>query len=127
MNAGFFKRAFSSLIDIMIVFAIVTATFYIAGRPILRNQISNFDTIFNAYNEVIDAYNSDYDAITEEYNIQIDLADGDAELEATAGTLYQARVQIINDQNLIDIEPYNRSLTRYFMNNIYFYSIGFLI
>lgn len=127
MNAGFFKRAFSSLIDITIVLAVVAATFYIAGRSILRNQISNFDIIFTAYNEVIDAYNSDYDAATEEFNVQMDLADGDTDLEALASQVYQARVQIINDQNLIDIEPYNRSLTRYFMNNIYYFSIGFLI
>ncbi|MBU0997562.1 MAG: RDD family protein [Firmicutes bacterium] len=127
MNAGFFKRAFSSLIDITIVLAVVAATFYIAGRSILRNQISNFDIIFTAYNEVIDAYNSDYDAATEEFNVQMDIADGDTDLEALASQVYQARVQIINDQNLIDIEPYNRSLTRYFMNNIYYFSIGFLI
>lgn len=127
MNAGFFKRAFSSLVDITIILTVVIATFYIAGRSILRNQIDNFDSIFTAYNEVIDAYNVDYEAIQDEYTVQMDLADGNTTLEAVANELYLSRIQIINDQNLIDIEPYNRSLTRYFMNNIYYYSIGFLL
>lgn len=127
MNAGFFKRSFTSLIDILFILVFVSASFYLFGRSVLRDNIPNFNEIYSAYNEVTDAYQLDYNSITDEYNAQIELANEDDTLVAEATALYQTRISIINAQNLIDIEPYNRPLTRYFLNNVYFYAIGFLL
>lgn len=127
MNAGFIKRGVASLIDITMILIIVSLTFYLFGRQVLRNQIPYFDEINQAYAEVIAAYNADINAATDAYDAQMELANGDSDLESAASVLYNQRVEIINNQNLMDIEPYNRTLTRYYLNNIYFYSIGFLL
>lgn len=127
MNAGFFKRAAASIIDIIILLAVVSVTFFVFGRGLLQNQINHFDEIYSAYQDVVTAYNADITAASDAYDAQIEIANGDEELEAEALTLYQQRVEIINNQNLVDIEPYNRPLTRYYLNSIYYYSIGFLL
>jgi len=127
MNAGFFKRAFSSLIDITIVFVVVYLTFITFGRTVLRNQVPNFNEIYDAYQEILDAYNSDLSILSENYSAAVALADGDKALEAVAQTDYQSDLAILDTQNTIDIEPYNRTLSAYFLNTVYYYAIGFLI
>ncbi len=127
MNAGFLKRAFSSFIDISLILTFVSITFFLFGKNVLQNQIPYFDEINSAYSEITIAYNADVNAATEEYNALVEIANGDAELEASASLLYQQRIEIINNQNLMDIEPFNRPLTKYYLNNIYYYSIGFLL
>ena len=127
MNAGFFKRAFASFIDIILLLAVVSVTFILFGRSVLQKQIDHFDEIYSAYQEIVAAYNADITAASDAYDAQIEIADGDSDLEAEALAVYQQRVEIINNQNLMDIEPYNRPLTRYYLNTIYFYSIGFLL
>ncbi|MDD4355025.1 MAG: RDD family protein [Candidatus Izemoplasmatales bacterium] len=127
MNAGFFKRSFSTLIDLLIVFVIVYLTFILFGRSVLRNQIPDFDRVNDFYQEVLEVYNQDLEVLSEEYSAAITLAAGDKEKEAEAQLLYQIKTDIIRNQNTIDIEPFNRPLTRYFMLNISYYAIGFLI
>ncbi len=127
MNAGFFKRAFSSVVDITIVFVVVYLTFLTFGRTVLRNQVPNFNEIYDAYQEILDAYNSDLSILSEEYNAAVALADGDDALEAAAQTDYQLALAILDTQNTIDIEPYNRTLSAYFLNTVYYFAIGFLI
>lgn len=127
MNAGFLKRAFSSLVDITIVVVIIYLTFIAFGRPILRNQVPNFDEINSAYQEILDAYNEDLATLGEEYSAAIELANEDETLEAAAQTTYQEKLQMLESQNSIDIEPFNRPLSAYFLTTVYYYLLGFLI
>ncbi|MBU1144497.1 MAG: RDD family protein [Firmicutes bacterium] len=127
MNAGFLKRAISSLIDITIVFIIVYATFALFGRTLLRNQVPDFDEIFATYSEIIDVYNSDLALLQEEYNAQLELAGEDQLLIDEVKLNYQEKVNVLDEQNTVDIEPYNRPLTGYFISTIYYFTFGFLI
>lgn len=127
MNAGFFRRAFSSLVDITLVFLVVYLSFITFGRTILRNQVPDFDEIYTAYQEILDAYNSDLAIITEEYSAAVELADGNETLEAEAKAAYDLKYAQLNTQNEIDIEPYNRPLSAYFLSTVYYYAIAFLI
>ncbi len=127
MNAGFIRRAFSSLVDITLVFIIVYLTFIIFGRTILRNQVPDFNEIYDQYQEILDAYNSDLAIISEEYSAQVELADGNETLEAEAKSQYDLEYARLNAQNEIDIEPYNRPLSAYFLSTVYYYAIAFLI
>jgi hypothetical protein len=77
MNAGFFKRSFSTLIDLLIVFVIVYLTFILFGRSVLRNQIPDFDRVNDFYQEVLEVYNQDLEVLSEEYSAAITLAAGD--------------------------------------------------
>ena len=127
MNAGFFKRAFSSLVDMTLILLLVTLTFMIGGRKILQNLVPNFDEIYGAYSELAQAYNADLDAIYEEYNVALELADGDDALAAAALADYTAQKTVLDQQNSIDIEPYNEPLTTYFLNCIFYFAIGFIV
>ena len=127
MNAGFLKRAMSSLIDLIIVFSFIAMTFFLFGRTIIRNQIPDFDEIFTAYNEVVDAYNSDLEIITTEYTAALEIANGNEALETAAQEIYSTKKAMLDAQNVVDIEPYNEPLTGYFLNSIYYFAIGFLI
>jgi len=127
MNAGFFKRSFSTLVDLVIVFVVVYLTFITFGRTVLRNQIPDFDRVNDFYQEVLAVYNHDLEILNEEYSAAITLADGDATKEAEAQALYQAKADLLRSQNTIDIEPFNRPLTRYFLLNISYYAISFLV
>ncbi len=127
MNAGFLKRAMSSIIDLIIVFSVVTMTFFLFGRAIIRNQVPNFEEIFTAYNELVDAYNYDLETITTEYTAALEIAGDDEALQTLAQEDYASKKAVIDAQNLVDIEPYNIPLTGYFLNCIYYFSVGFLI
>ncbi len=127
MSASFFKRLFSSVIDIVLVFLVVYLAFVAGGRTILRNRVENFDEIYSSYNEVLAVYNSDLQDLQTEYDVSIEIADGDETLEDIATAEYNYKIQLVNDQNAIDIEPFNEPLTHYFLETIYFYAIGFLV
>jgi len=127
MNAGFLKRAFSSVVDIVIIMVVVYLTFITFGRSILRNRVPNFDEINTAYQEILDAYNSDLAILSETYNAQLELANGDSDLEAQAKAEYQADLALLDNQNTIDIEPYNRALSAYYLSNVYYFAIVFLV
>jgi len=127
MNAGFIKRALSTLVDITIVVTVVWVTFLLAGRPILQKQIPNFDEIYPAYQELYDSYNDDLTTAQDEYTALKTSANGNTDLIAEADALYASRVQTLNDQNLIDIDPYNRPLSTYYTYIIFYFLIGFLL
>ena len=107
MTVSFFKRMFSSVIDVTLVILVVYLSFVVGGRTILRNRIDNFDEIYSTYNEILETYNSDIQDLQIEYEANIELADGDEELETLAREEYNAKLQLVNEQNTIDIEPYN--------------------
>ncbi|MDD5293289.1 MAG: RDD family protein [Candidatus Izemoplasmatales bacterium] len=127
MSAGFFRRAFSSLADILIVILIVYATFLLFGRSILRNQIDHFDQMYTEYSEILEAYNQDLSDAGESYKNELTLASGDDAKEAVALKAYQTKLVLLDQQNTIDIEPFNRDLTRYFLSVVYYFALGFLI
>ncbi len=127
MNAGFLKRAFSSLTDIIIVMMVVYLTFLIFGRTILRNQVEHFDDIYSAYQEILEAYNADLTVLGEEYSAAVTLAGDNDELKALAQLNYQQKMQILEMQNTIDVEPFNRELSKYFLSIVYYFALGFLV
>ncbi len=127
MTVSFFKRMFSSVIDVTLVILVVYLSFVVGGRTILRNRIDNFDEIYSTYNEILETYNSDIQDLQIEYEANIELADGDEELETLAREEYNAKLQLVNEQNTIDIEPYNEPLSQYFLEIIYYFSIGFIV
>ncbi|MCK5732320.1 MAG: RDD family protein [Tenericutes bacterium] len=127
MSASFFKRLFSSVIDIVLVFLVVYLAFIAGGRTLLRDRVENFEEIYSSYNEVLLVYNGDLQDLQTEYDVSMEIADGDQELEDVATVEYNRKVQLVNDQNAIDIEPFNEPLTQYFLETIYFYAIGFLV
>lgn len=127
MSASFFKRLTSSIIDITLVFLVVYLAFIIGGKTLLQNRIDNFDEIYASYNEIIDAYNNDLTELQTEYQVAKELADGDVDLENLALEEYRVKTDLLREQNTIDIEPFNEPLTSYFLSNIYFYTIGFII
>ncbi|MDD4184085.1 MAG: RDD family protein [Candidatus Izemoplasmatales bacterium] len=127
MNAGFLRRSFSSLADILIVVLIVYLTFLLFGRLILRNQVDHFDEMYPPYQEMLDVYNDDLTAIGEEYTAQMTLAGDNDELKAEAQLAHQKKLQILEMQNTTDIEPFNRELSRYFLSIVYYFALGFLI
>jgi hypothetical protein len=127
MNAGFLKRAISSLVDVVLVFLVVTLFFTLGGRTILQNRIDDFDAVNTAYQELSDAYEEDFNALYAEYQAAVELADGDEDLEADAYDEYIVAKAVLDAQNSADIQPYDEVLTGYYLTCIYFYSIGFLI
>ncbi len=127
MSASFLKRLLSSVVDIALVFLIVYLAFIAGGRTILRNRVENFEEIYSSYNEILEVYNGDLQDLQLEYDVNMEIADGDEALEDIAIAEYNNRIQLVNDQNAIDIEPFNEPLTHYFLETIYFYAVGFLV
>jgi len=127
MNASFLRRAFSSLADILIVVLVVYLTFLLFGRTILRNQVDHFDLMHTPYQEMLDVYSDDINAIGEEYTAQMTLAGDNDELKAEAQRDHQLKAQILEMQNTTDIESFNRELSRYYLSNVYYFALGFLV
>lgn len=127
MSASLFRRIFSSFVDLLLIFFVVYMLFIIGGRSILQNRVDDFDIVYENYNEILEAYNSDLQLIQTEYEVNMEIANGDPELEAIATETYNYKAEIIDQQNTIDIEPYNLSLTQYFLEIIYFFAFGFII
>lgn len=127
MIASLFKRIFSSFIDLCLLLVVVYGLFFIGGRSLLQNRVDSFDIVYADYNEVIAAYNEDLANLRTEYDANVALADGNEELETAALETYNLRVDLLNQQNTIDINPYNLPLTQYFSEIIYFFVIGFIV
>lgn len=127
MSASLFRRIGASFIDLCIIIIVVYAAYTVAGQKLLQNRIDNFDVIYAEYTEIIEAYNEDLEALQTEYNAQLALADGDEDLEAVALEVYNTNRDILNEQNTVDINPYNRPLTQYYSEIIYFFVIGFVV
>jgi len=127
MSVGFFRRLFSAIIDFGLVFLIVYLAFIFGGRTILQNRVDYFDNRYEVYTELLAAYNDDLQELQVAYDASITAAAGDAELEAAALTEFNAKASLLRAQNTIDIEPYNESLTMYFVEIIYFFSLGLIL
>ncbi|MFA5007111.1 MAG: RDD family protein [Candidatus Izemoplasmatales bacterium] len=127
MSAGFLKRALSSLVDLALVFAVVTAVFFIGGRTLLQNRIENYDVIDAEYQEVRTARDEDLAVIYADYQAALELAGDDETAKTAAATEYAVAQALIDAQFSADIAPFNDVLTGYYMTIIYFYSIGILI
>lgn len=127
MTASFLKRLTSSIIDLVLVFVVVYFAFVVGGRTLLQNRVENFDSLYTSYYDLIGTYNEDVDLIQTEYEANMELANGDAELEALAQETYNMKAQILQMQNQIDTVPDYEYLSGYFLESIYFYAIGFII
>jgi hypothetical protein len=127
MNAGFVRRALSAVVDLIAVLLLIYVTFLIAGRQILRDQVEDFDRIYEAYTEITEAYNADTELARLEYTAALELAGDDEALQTEALENYQARLAVLDEQNVVDIEPFNRPLSGYFLNIIYYFAIGFVV
>lgn len=124
MNAGFFKRLSSSIVDFAMVFVFVYLIFLIGGRTVLQNRVEYFDYRYSTYSEILDVYNEDIVTAQTEYEANMEVAAGNADLEAAATDLYNLKTSMLNTQNTMDIQPYNISLTGYYLNIIYFFAFG---
>lgn len=127
MAASLFRRIASSFVDLCLVILVVYGLFAIGGQSIIQNRIDNFDIVYAEYSEIVAAYNEDMTSIKEEYDVAIELAGDDEDLKIVALETYNTNRTIINDQNTIDINPYNEPLTQYFSEIIYFFIIGFVV
>lgn len=127
MSASLFRRITSSLFDVILVFLVVYLLFIIGGQSLLQNRVEHYDIINEDYQELLYAYNNDMEMIRTEYEASIEVAGGDVELETLARETYNQRLSVLDEQNLIDIEPYNTPLTSYYLEIIYFFSFGLLV
>lgn len=127
MNAGFFKRAFSSLIDVILVIAVVYLSFLVLGRSILQKQVENFDELYGAYEEISDAYYAELSILSDDYNAAVELAADDEALKTLAYQTYVSDKVVLDEQYSIDIEPYNNPVSLYFWSCILYFVIGFIL
>ncbi len=127
MSAGFFKRLSSAIVDFVLVFIIVYALFAIGGRSILQDRVDYFDNRYTTYSEITNVYSEDILAAQTEYEASMELANGNEELEAQAAETYTLKTSMLNNQNMVDIQPYNLSLTGYYLEIIYFFAFGVVL
>jgi hypothetical protein len=127
MSAGFFRRFFSTIVDMIILFTVIYFSFILFGRTLLQNNIENFDEINQAYSEIMVVYNQNMSDLQQEYDVAKELAGDDEELKAIALNEYLEKVDILDQQNLVDIDPYNDPLSLYFSSAIYYYALLFLV
>ncbi len=127
MRAGFFRRLFSSIIDMMLIFSVIYLSFILFGQSMLQSKVENFDEISANYDEIMAAYSEDIAEVQKTYDVQKELAGEDQELLDAAFLEYQEQTNILNEQNTIDTAPYMEPLGIYFTNVIYYYLFIFLI
>jgi len=65
MNAGFFKRLASFIIDFAIIFALVFTSFRIIGGPVIRDAIDGYEEAIVVYNNAMDEYLRELDRLQE--------------------------------------------------------------
>jgi hypothetical protein len=127
MNAGFFRRITSSLIDMALIFTVIYFSFTLFGRTILQSNVENYQEINTAYNDIMQVYNQNMQELQLEYDVKKELAGDNEELKDEALEEYLSKTGLLNQQNLIDIEPYNRPLGIYFTSVVYYYIFLFLV
>jgi hypothetical protein len=127
MRAGFFRRLFSSIIDMMLIFSVIYLSFILFGQSMLQSKVENFDEISANYDEIMAAYSEVIAEVQKNYDVQKELAGEDQELLDAAFLEYQEQTNILNEQNTIDTAPYMEPLGIYFTNVIYYYLFIFLI
>ncbi len=121
MNAGFFKRMFSSVIDITVVIFVVYLTFSLLARPLLQNRIENYSQIDSSYSQIVTNYQEELTNIKTEYDANMTDAGDDTDAQAAATDLYQAKLGMLNQQNTINIQPYQYPLSVYFVSQVYYF------
>jgi hypothetical protein len=127
MRAGFFRRLFSSIIDMMLIFSVIYLSFILFGQSMLQSKVENFDEISANYDEIMAAYSEVIAEVQKNYDVQKELAGEDQELLDAAFLEYQEQTNILNEQNTIDTAPYMEPLGIYFTNVVYYYLFIFLI
>ncbi len=127
MQAGFFRRLSSAVVDFILVIIVIYLVFIAGGRILLRNRVDYFDQRNYVFHELLDAYNNDLANAQNEYNANMEAAGDDLDLQAQAQDLYNMKTSILNMQNSIDIQPYNVSLTYYYYEIINFFTYGLVI
>ncbi|HKL47255.1 MAG TPA: RDD family protein [Candidatus Izemoplasmatales bacterium] len=109
MRAGYLRRLTSALIDLIVVVLIVYLAFTLFGRSIIQNRVDNYDVIEENLQEVLDVRNDNLE--------HIDQLDTDAEDQ-------REQIAVINHLSSFDESVYERLLTRYYTETVYFYIIG---
>lgn len=127
MNAGFFRRFTSTLIDMTLVIFVIYLSFILVGRSYIQGQIENYDVINDNYNKIMTVYNQDLVELQEEYQANQVIAGEDEEQLDAAWDLYVEKSEILRQQNLIDTEPYVEPLGTYITNTVYYYIGLFLL
>jgi hypothetical protein len=127
MNAGFFRRAFSSIIDLTLVLLVVFGSYFAFGRSVLRNQVADFEILYPNYQELMSSYNADVALVELEYKANLELAGEEQTAIDAAASLYQTKLAVLDQQNVIDLEPFNMPLSPYFLSIVYFVLVASLI
>jgi len=127
MKAGFFRRLFSSIIDMTIVLGIIYLSFILFGRTIIENQIENYDEMSAAYTEIMSIYRQDSRQVDDDYFEAIELAGEDETLKAEAAEERYVQKEILLRQNEIDIAPYTSAINSYYANSTYYFLLIFLV
>jgi len=95
MRAGFFRRLFSSIIDMMLIFSVIYLSFILFGQSMLQSKVENFDEISANYDEIMAAYSEDIAEVQKTYDVQKELAGEDQELLDAAFLEYQEQTNVI--------------------------------
>ena len=127
MKAGFFRRLFSSIVDMTIVLGIIYLSFILFGRTIIENQIDNYDEMDAAYTEIMSIYRQDSRQVDDDYFEAIELAGEDETLKAEAAEERYIQKEILLQQNEIDIAPYTSAINSYYANSTYYFLLIFLV
>jgi hypothetical protein len=109
MRAGYLRRLTSALIDLIVVILVVYLAFIFFGRSLIQNRVNNYDQINDNLQAVLDVRNDNL-----EY---LDSQDIDADLQ-------RQQIAVINHLSAFDESVYERLLSQYFSETVYFYVIG---
>jgi hypothetical protein len=109
MRAGYLRRLTSALIDLVVVILVVYLAFVLFGRSLIQNRVNNYDQINDNLQAVLDVRNDNL-----EY---LDSQDIDADLQ-------RQQIAVINHLSAFDESVYERLLSQYFTETVYFYVIG---
>lgn len=109
MRAGYLRRLTSALIDLLAVILIVYIAFTLFGRSLIQNRVENYDIINQNLDTVLDVRNENLSYIDQSDE------DGDTQRE---------KIAVINHLSAFDESVYERLLSQYFTETVYFYLIG---
>lgn len=109
MRAGYLRRLTSALIDLLAVILIVYIAFTLFGRSLIQNRVENYDVINQNLDTVLDVRNENLSYIDQSDE------DGDTQRE---------KIAVINHLSAFDESVYERLLSQYFTETVYFYLIG---
>jgi uncharacterized RDD family membrane protein YckC len=116
MKVGFFRRAFSWLIDFSIIFGTLALVFNIFVSSIIMNGIDNYEEHKEKYNANVEIYNTD-----------VDVLDLQLKNEEITQTEYEALFEVILDDFNTENQEYATTLLSYFIKTIIFFLISYAI